>query len=132
LKKSRLSELKSKPETENKLETSLEKIFSSSLYHTFSEIAKILKKPCVIPKKMPQKITYASSFIQRDKIIRLLASQAYEIAEQFGNANDRKQQLKWMRLVAELLDLSLKPKQLADLEEIKRELAEIKKEQAAL
>jgi len=87
LKKSRLSKLNSKPETENKLETSLEKIFSSSLYRTFSEIAKILKKPCVIREKMPQKIAYASSFIQRDKIIRLLASQAYEIAEQFGNAN---------------------------------------------
>ena len=61
-----------------------------------------------------------------------MAAQCYEIAENFGKRNRRKEQLKWMKLVARFLRLCIEPKKLVELEKIKRELAEIKKEQAAL
>jgi len=108
--------------------SSFEKIF----FDTLVEVAGILGVPRrKKTRRIKDRIVQADSFTERDEVVRSLAGRAYEVALKFEEEGDREQQLKWLKLVARLLELSLEPKKLADLEEIKRALAEIKKEQAA-
>jgi len=108
--------------------SSLEKIFFEALV----EVVNILEGPRrKKTKRIKDRIVQADSFTERDEVVRSLAGRAYEVALKFEEEGDREQQLKWLKLVARLLELSLEPKKLADLEEIKKALAEIKREQAA-
>jgi len=91
-------------------------------FRAFSRAAKKLDK---------RKIARAESFSQRDEIARLLAAESYEIALHWRKQKKYKLELQWMKLAARLLNLSLRPKRLADLDEIKRVLSEIKKQQVA-
>ena len=57
-----------------------------------------------------------------------MAAKAYNVARLMEKEGDREAQLKWMKLVARLVSLSLEPKKLAELGEIKKALAEIKRQ----
>lgn len=108
--------------------SNLEKIFFEALL----EVANILQGPRrKKTKRIKDRIVHADSFTERDEVVRSLAGRAYEVALKFEDEGNREQQLKWLKLVARLLELSFEPKKLADLEEIKKALAEIKKQQAA-
>ena len=97
------------------------------IFSTFSA----LRKTAEILERVPTKdIAEAETFEERDKIARLWAAYCYDLAEFFARQKKYKLQLQWMKLAARLLHLSLKPKKLADLDEIKKVLAEIKREQA--
>jgi NTP pyrophosphatase (non-canonical NTP hydrolase) len=56
---------------------------------------------------------------------RVLGAECYELAEKFRK-RDKKLSLQYMKLAAKLLGLSLRPKKLDDLEQIKKALAELK------
>jgi len=119
------AEPEKKPKTGS---SNLEKIFFEALV----EVAGILGMPRrKKTRRIKDRIVQADSFTERDEVVRSLAGRAYEVALKFEEEGDREQQLKWLKLVARLLELSLEPKKLADLEEIKKALAEIKREQAA-
>jgi len=76
------------------------------------------------------KIARAESFSERDEIARLLAAECYEIALHWRRQKKYKLELQWMKLAARLLNLSLRPKRLADLDEIKKALADLKAEES--
>jgi NTP pyrophosphatase (non-canonical NTP hydrolase) len=89
-------------------------------FRAFSRAAKKLDK---------RKIVKAESFSERDEIARLLAGESYEIALHWRKQKKYKLELQWMKLAARLLNLSLRPKRLADLDEIKKALADLKAEE---
>jgi hypothetical protein len=70
----------------------------------------------------------AESFAERDRICRLFAAECYDLAVKFSDAGKIKVSLQYAKLAAKLLGLSLKPKKLQDLEEIKKALAELQTE----
>lgn len=73
----------------------------------------------------------AESYPARDNLCRLLAAECYEVAEQFARAGNEKYSLQYMKLAARLLGLSLRPKKLSDLEEIKKAVGKLKAERAS-
>jgi hypothetical protein len=94
------------------------------------ETAQILDRGKIAKKLKRNAAVKAESFEDRDKLARVWAAYCIEMAEHFKNAGKPKLQLQWMKLAARLLHMSLKPKKLADLDEIKKTLAQIKKQQA--
>lgn len=87
-------------------------------YCSFARIARKLKA---------DDFSKAASFRERDFIIRVFAAECFECAERFAQENNEKMALQYTKLSAKLLGLSLRPKKLRDLEEIKKVLAELKK-----
>jgi hypothetical protein len=73
----------------------------------------------------------AETFTQRDLIARLLAQECYAQAQQCRHLKSKRGYERWMKLVHRYLDLALKPKRLRELEDIRRELAQMKRQQAA-
>ena len=65
--------------------------------------------------------------------MRIFAAECYEIAEKYAKAKQPKQKLalQYMKLAAKLLGLSLRPKKLSDLDEIKKALAKLKAQEPA-
>jgi hypothetical protein len=57
---------------------------------------------------------------------RLLAAECYGLANKCRKNAEDKLSLQYMKLAAKLLGLSLRPKKLDDLEQIKKALAELK------
>jgi hypothetical protein len=73
----------------------------------------------------------AESYAARDRLCRMLAGEAYALAERFKDQREDKLSLQYAKLAAKLLGLSLRPKKLSDLEEIKRALARLKEQKDA-
>ena len=86
-----------------------------------------LRKEKKVRREIRAKILRGESFPELDQVIRSLAAKAYNVALLMEKEGDREAQLMWMKLVARLVSLSLEPKKLAELEEIKKALAEIKR-----
>lgn len=85
-------------------------------YHAFARLT----------RKVTQKsISGAESFASRDVILRALAAESCGLAKQFKES-DEKLSLQYMKLTAKLLGMSLRPKKLSDLDEIKKALAKLK------
>jgi hypothetical protein len=70
----------------------------------------------------------AESYVARDRIARAMAAECYGLAEKLRHQGEGKLSLQYMKLAAKLLGLSLRPKKLSDLDEIKRALAKLKAE----
>jgi len=70
----------------------------------------------------------AESFQARDELMRVFAAECFELAQKFASQQQPKEKLalQYAKLSAKLLGLSLRPKKLSDLDEIKRALAELK------
>ena len=78
----------------------------------------------IVRKVRGEDFAYAESYAARDHLCRLLAKECFEMAERFKN-EDEKLSLQYIKLAAKLLGLSLRPKKLSDLEEIKKALAKL-------
>lgn len=70
----------------------------------------------------------AESFQARDELMRVFAAECCELAQKFASQRQPKEKLalQYAKLAAKPLGLSLRPKKLSDLDEIKRVLAELK------
>ena len=79
----------------------------------------------LVRKVRGEDFAYAESYAARDHLCRLLAKECFEMAERFKTA-DEKLSLQYIKLATKLLGLSLRPKKLSDLEEIKRALAKLR------
>jgi len=79
-------------------------------------------------KVNPGDFKRAHGYIARDKICRLLAEECYELAQKFLNLPQPKYKLslQYMKLAAKLLGMSLKPKKLSDLDEIKKAIGRLR------
>lgn len=95
--------------------------FQHMIYRSFCRIAKKLKGKDFVD---------AESFKARDKIMRIFAAECFELAEKLGKQRKEKLALQYAKLAAKLLGLSLRPKKLSDLDEIKKALAKLKSEKA--
>jgi hypothetical protein len=95
--------------------------FSRIQYHAFARVARVTE----------QNIAGADSFRARDRILRKMAAEAYGLAKAFKDEDD-KLSLQYMKLAAKLLGMSLRPKKLSDLEEIKKALAKLKERRDGL
>jgi len=94
--------------------------FQHTLYYrSFSRIARKLKA---------KDFVNAESFQARDEVMRVFAAECFELAQKFANQKQPKEKLalQYAKLSAKLLGLSLRPKKLSDLDEIKKALAELK------
>jgi hypothetical protein len=84
----------------------------------------------LVRKVDPEDFAKAQSYLARDKISRLLAAECYALAAKFRDEGKEKLALQYMKLATKLLGLSLRPKRLSDLDQIKRALKELKAEKA--
>jgi hypothetical protein len=91
--------------------------FLQAQYRSFARIAR---------KVRARDFLKAESFASRDVLLRILAGEAYDLAQKFAQAEEEKISLQYMKLTAKLLGMSLRPKKLSDLEEIKKALAALK------
>lgn len=92
-------------------------------YRKFARITRKLK---------PKDFTKAESFQERDKVMRVFAAECYEMAQKFASEQNEKMALQYTKLAAKLLGLSLRPKKLSDLDEIKKALAALKAQESAV
>jgi hypothetical protein len=74
----------------------------------------------------------AESFGDRDMVCRVFAAECYDLAKKFADAGQLKVSLQYAKLAARLLNMSLRPKRLQDLEEIKKALAKLKEKKVGL
>lgn len=91
-------------------------------YHAFARIARRVASADFIG---------AQSYAARDDVCRMLAAECYELAQKFAQEGKQKLSLQYMKLAAKLLGLSLRPKKLSDLDEIKETLARLNAEKAS-
>jgi hypothetical protein len=96
--------------------------FQHLVYRSFCRIAKKLKGKDFVD---------AESFKARDKIMRIFAAECFELAQKFAEQKKEKLALQYMKLASKLLGLSLRPKKLSDLDEIKKALAKLKAQEPA-
>jgi len=89
----------------------------ATYYRSFARITRKLKA---------EDFVNADSFKTRDEIMRIFAAECYELAEEFAKQNKQNLSLQYAKLSAKMLGLSLRPKKLSDLDEIKKALAELK------
>jgi len=82
----------------------------------------------LVRKVEPEDFASAQSYLKRDKVARLLAAECYALALEFRQKQKEKLALQYIKLAAKLLGLSLRPKRLGDLEDIKRALGKLKTE----
>ena len=85
----------------------------------------------IIKELTPETIKKAESFSDRDQICRLFAAEAYQEALNQKKNGKMKVSLQYAKLAARLLNLSLRPKRLSDLEEIKKALSKLQTEGGA-
>ncbi|MDI9577058.1 MAG: hypothetical protein QM398_02845 [Thermoproteota archaeon] len=91
--------------------------FPHIVYRSFSRITR---------KLTAKDFVDADSFKARDDIMRIFAAECFELAQKFAEEKNEKLALQYTKLSAKMLGLSLRPKKLSDLDEIKRVLAELK------
>jgi len=101
-----------------------EKKYFFNTYRAFRRIAKELEK------LEGKDFVKAESFSERDRISRIFAAECYELAKKFAKEQKHRLSLQYMKLACKLLNMSLRPKKLSDLEEIRKVLAQVKKGQA--
>jgi hypothetical protein len=77
-------------------------------------------------KHLDRSIVAAETWDQRDRLFRRLASSCYRTAQWFMKTGDYKQAAKWMNLTLRFLRLSLDPKAKQQMDQVLRELAELK------
>ena len=94
----------------------------SAYYHAFARLARNVQS---------EDFTRAKSYVARDKVCRMLASECYELAQRFAQEKKYKCSLQYMKLAAKLLGMSLRPKKLSDLDAIKKTLAGLNAEKAS-
>ena len=82
---------------------------------------------CRIARKLKKKdFVAAESFAARDEVCRVFAAECFDLAKKFAATGNEKYSLQYAKLAARLLGLSLRPKKLADLDELKKALAKLK------
>ncbi len=82
-----------------------------------------------IARKLRQKdFVNAETFADRDRVCRAFAAECFEQSKFFATTNNERLSLQYAKLAARLLGMSLRPKKLSDLDEIKKELARLKAE----
>jgi hypothetical protein len=96
--------------------------YRSAYYRAFARLARNV---------LGEDFTRAESYVARDEICRMLAGECYELAQRFAQEGKHKCSLQYMRLSAKLLGMSLRPKKLSDLDEIKKTLARLNTEKAS-
>lgn len=96
--------------------------FQHLVYRSFCRIAKKLKAKDFVD---------AESFKARDKVMRIFAAECFELAKKFAEQKKEKLALQYSKLACKLLGLSLRPKKLSDLDEIKKALAKLKAQETA-
>ncbi len=121
-----------KKEKENQ-RNDLEKIFFETISLIVDATEPTIAKPMIIPRKLSRtrlrdQILHAQTWPERDQLLRSLAAKCYDVANNFVQQGDTEQSLKWLKLVARLLNLSFTPKKLEDLEAIRKELEKVKAE----
>ena len=79
-----------------------------------------------VRKVRGEDFSQAKSYIARDEVCRLLAAECYGLAKKFAREDEQKLSLQYIKLAAKLLGLSLKPKKLSDLDEIKKAINRMK------
>ncbi len=88
----------------------------------FSRITRKLKK---------KDFADAESFADRDQVCRNFAAECFDLSRKFAANGNEKLSLQYAKLAARLLGLSLRPKKLSDLDEIKKALARLKEQEKA-
>lgn len=83
-----------------------------------------------IGKLRPEDFVDAGSFRARDKIMRIFAAECYALAKKAKEQKQERLALQYSKLSAKLLNMSLRPKKLQDLDAIKRTIAKMKKQEA--
>jgi len=96
-------------------------------FYTYRAFRRVTRE---LEKLQGKDFVKAESFSDRDRISRIFAAECYELAKEFAKARKHKLSLQYMKLACKLLNMSLRPKKLSDLEEIRKVLAQVKKEQA--
>ena len=91
----------------------------SEQYRVFRRLARKLQKKDFVS---------ADSFADRDRVCRVFASECFELSQKFAKKDDEKFSLQYAKLAARLLGLSLRPKKMSDLDEIKKAIAKLKAE----
>lgn len=94
----------------------------SAYYRAFARLAR---------KIHGEDFVHAYSYSARDELSRMVAGECYDLAQEFAKAGEQELSLQYMNLAARLLDMSLRPKKLLDLEEIKRTLARLNAQKAS-
>lgn len=136
---SRKNKPKPKPISEKQPETpsiDFEKIFYEALSlvaDTFApavprKLPKAVRKTALPKARLRDRILHAETWPERDSLLRGLAAKAYDVANAAREGGDMETALKWMKLVCRFLGLSFTPAKLEDLEQIKRQLEEVKAE----
>ena len=93
--------------------------FFTEYHRVFCRIARKLKKKDFVD---------AESFADRDHVCRVFAAECFELAKKFAEEGNEKYSLQYAKLAARLLGLSLRPKKMSDLDEIKKAIAKLKAE----
>ena len=70
----------------------------------------------------------ADTFADRDRVCRAFAAECFDQAKFFATIKEERLSLQYAKLAARLLGMSLRPKKLCDLDEIKKEIARLKAE----
>ncbi len=92
--------------------------FSNGFYYKkFARIARQLSS---------KEFVKAESFAERDAVMRTFAAECFDLAQKFRKEDDERLALQYTKLAAKMLGLSLRPKKLSDLDEIKRTLSDLK------
>ena len=97
----------------------------TSLIQTRKAVVRVAKPD---RRHMTQRIRDAGTFAQRDKLLRDLAAHCYDMAKEWAERGDAKNQLAWMKLLARFLSLAQKPAELTQIEEKIEELEHMVKE----
>jgi len=101
----------------------------SFFYHALNRsFCRVARRIAPSPRKKLSGKTFkkAESFADRDMVCRIFAAECYDLAKKFADAGQLKVSLQYAKLAARLLNMSIRPKRLQDLEEIKKVLAELK------
>jgi hypothetical protein len=90
--------------------------YHPAYYRAFARMTRKVRK---------EDFAYASSYSARDEVSRLLAAECYGLAQKFAEEGKQTLSLQYVKLAAKLLGMSLRPKKLLDLDEIKKTLARV-------
>ncbi len=84
--------------------------------------------PRVARKLRRRDFVDAVTFADRDRVCRAFAAECFDQSKFFATIQEERLSLQYAKLAARLLGMSLRPKKLSDLDEIKKEIARLKAE----
>lgn len=67
----------------------------------------------------------AETFAARDEVCRVFSAECFELSQHFAKLGEEKLSLQYAKLAARLLGLSLRPKKMSDIDEIKKAIAKL-------